>query len=159
MKESSTSGIQLIRNIVRLLMLSQCQLAFDQLQQQVLLRYQQEITLEMCREKWRDYLEVSSHSRFSSLSEKVSVQIVDDHVRLTPAMVFAYHVVVVLNTSNGWMNYDQFLQEYQRRTNSNHLLYPSSFGFPTMARLFDAIRLIVQLQGQILMIHPDFRCL
>lgn len=73
-------------------------------------------------------------------------------------MVFAYHIVLLLNTSNGWMNYDQFLLEYQRRTNSNHLLYPSHYGFPTMTRLFDAIRFIVQVQGQMLVIHPEFRC-
>jgi len=139
-KESSSTGIQLIRNVIRILMLFQCQLPFERLKQEVFHRYQQEITLEMCREKWRDFLDI-----------------IDENVRLTPAMVFAYHIVLLLNTSNGWMNYDQFLLEYQRRTNSNHLLYPSHYGFPTMTRLFDAIRFIVQVQGQMLVIHPEFR--
>ena len=139
-------------------MLSQCQLSFERLKQELFQRHQQEITLEMCREKWRDYLDVSRTSSFFSWTNVSPSKVIDENVRLTPAMVFAYHVVLLLNTSNGWMSYDQFVLEYQRRTNSNHLLYPTHYGFPTMARLFDAIRFIVQIQGQMLVIHPEFRC-
>lgn len=48
----------MIRNVIRILMLFQCQLPFERLKQEVFHRYQQEITLEMCREKWRDFLDV-----------------------------------------------------------------------------------------------------
>ena len=59
MKETSSTGIQLIRNVIRVLMFFQCQCSFERLKEEVFHRYQQEITLEMCREKWRDYLDVN----------------------------------------------------------------------------------------------------
>lgn len=74
-------------------------------------------------------------------------------------MIFAYHIVVLLSSSKGWMIYDDFLAEYQRRTKSSHLLYPTDYGFPTMARLFEAIRLVVQVRSHMLVVNPDFQSL
>lgn len=87
---------------------------------------------------------------------------VDQTVRLTPPMLFAYNVVLLLSPCDGRMSYDDFIVEYQRRTGSTHLLYPTDYGFPTMPRLFDAIQLVAQVRGRrnykIIMLNPDFRC-
>jgi len=50
--------LQLAKNIVFTLMLSQCQLSFWQLKQDMLIRFKQDITLNMCRNELRDYVEV-----------------------------------------------------------------------------------------------------
>ena len=59
------------------------------------------------------------------------------------------------------MAYDDFIVEYQRRTGSTHLLYPTDYGFPTMPRLFDAIQLVAQVRGRrnfkIIILNPEFR--
>ncbi|CAF4648437.1 unnamed protein product, partial [Rotaria magnacalcarata] len=47
-------------------------------------------------------------------------------------MCFAYNVVLLLSPCDGRMAYDDFIVEYQRRTGSTHLLYPTDYGFPTM---------------------------
>ncbi|CAF1370729.1 unnamed protein product, partial [Adineta ricciae] len=130
-KEPSASVMQLAKNAVLTLMLSQCQLSFWQLKQEMLVRFKQDLSLNMCRNELRDYIEV-----------------IDQSVRLTPPMFFAYNVVVLLNSSDGRMPYDDFIVEYQRRTSSTHLLYPTDYGFPTMPRLFDAIQLVAQVRGR-----------
>ena len=76
-------------------------------------------------------------------------------------MFFAYNVVLLLNPCDGRMPYDDFIAEYQRRTGSTHLLYPTDYGFPTMPRLFDAIQLVAQVRGRrnfkIITLNPEFR--
>ena len=39
-------------------MLSQCQLSFWQLKQDMLIRFKQDVTLNICRNELRDYVEV-----------------------------------------------------------------------------------------------------
>ena len=86
---------------------------------------------------------------------------IDQTVRLTPPMFFAYNVVLLLSPCDGRMAYDDFIVEYQRRTGSTHLLYPTDYGFPTMPRLFDAIQLVAQVRGRrnfkIIILNPEFR--
>ena len=76
-------------------------------------------------------------------------------------MFFAYNVVLLLSPCEGRMAYDDFIVEYQRRTGSTHLLYPTDYGFPTMPRLFDAIQLVAQVRGRrnfkIIILNPEFR--
>ncbi|CAF3740604.1 unnamed protein product [Rotaria sp. Silwood1] len=143
-KEPNPIILQLTKNVILTLMLSQCQLSFWQLKQDMLVRFKQDITLNMCRNELRDY-----------------VEIIDQTVRLTPPMVFAYNVVLLLSPCDGRMLYDDFIIEYQRRTGSSHLLYPTDYGFPTMVRLFDAIQLVAQVRGRrnfkIIMLDPEFR--
>ncbi|CAF1011563.1 unnamed protein product [Adineta steineri] len=143
-KESNPGTIQLAKNVVLTLMLSQCQLSFWQLKQDMLVRFKQDVTLNMCRNELRDYVEV-----------------IDQTVRLTPPMFFAYNVVLLLSPCDGRMAYDDFIVEYQRRTGSTHLLYPTDYGFPTMPRLFDAIQLVAQVRGRrnfkIIILNPEFR--
>ena len=78
-------------------------------------------------------------------------------------MIFAYNVVLLLNNCDGRMSYDDFIVEYQRRTGSTHLLYPTDYGFPTMPRLFDAIQLVAQIRGRrnfkMIILNPEFRCM
>ncbi|CAF0962354.1 unnamed protein product [Rotaria sp. Silwood1] len=144
MKEPSPATIQLAKNVILTLMLSQCQLSFWQLKQDMLVRFKQDVTLNMCRNELRDYVEV-----------------IDQTVRLTPPMCFAYNVVLLLSPCDGRMAYDDFIVEYQRRTGSTHLLYPTDYGFPTMPRLFDAIQLVAQVRGRrnfkIIILNPEFR--
>jgi Fe-S cluster biosynthesis and repair protein YggX len=45
-------------------MLSQCQLSFWQLKQDMLVRFKQDVTLNMCRNELRDYVEVRSYLFF-----------------------------------------------------------------------------------------------
>lgn len=52
--------IQLAKNVVLTLMLSQCQLSFWQLKQEMLVRFKQDLSLNMCRNELRDYVEVCS---------------------------------------------------------------------------------------------------
>jgi hypothetical protein len=52
--------MQLAKNIVLTLMLAQCQLSFWQLKQDMLVRFKQDVTLNMCRNELRDYVEVDS---------------------------------------------------------------------------------------------------
>lgn len=136
--------MQLAKNVVLTLMLNQCQLSFWQLKQDMLVRFKQDVTLNMCRNELRDYVEV-----------------IDQTVRLTPPMFFAYNVVLLLSPCDGRMAYDDFIVEYQRRTGSTHLLYPTDYGFPTMPRLFDAIQLVAQVRGRrnfkIIILNPEFR--
>ncbi|CAF4635667.1 unnamed protein product [Rotaria sp. Silwood1] len=143
-KEPNPIILQLTKNVILTLMLSQCQLSFWQLKQDMLVRFKQDITLNMCRNELRDY-----------------VEIIDQTVRLTPPMIFAYNVVLLLSPCDGRMLYDDFIVEYQRRTGSSHLLYPTDYGFPTMVRLFDAIQLVAQVRGRrnfkIIMLDPEFR--
>ncbi|CAF1213712.1 unnamed protein product [Adineta steineri] len=143
-KELNPAILQLAKNVVLTLMLSQCQLSFWQLKQDMLVRFKQDLTLNMCRNELRDYVEV-----------------IDQTVRLTPPMFFAYNVVLLLSSSDGRMPYDDFIVEYQRRTGSTHLLYPTDYGFPTMPRLFDAIQLVAQVRGRrnfkIIILNPEFR--
>jgi hypothetical protein len=88
-------------------------------------------------------------------------QVIDQTVRLTPPMFFAYNVVLLLSPCDGRMPYDDFIIEYQRRTASTHLLYPTDYGFPTMPRLFDAIQLVAQVRGRrsfkVIILNPEFR--
>ncbi|CAF3943412.1 unnamed protein product [Rotaria sp. Silwood2] len=143
-KEPNPVILQLTKNVILTLMLSQCQLSFWQLKQDMLVRFKQDITLNMCRNELRDY-----------------VEIIDQTVRLTPPMIFAYNVVLLLSPCDGRMPYDDFIVEYQRRTSSSHLLYPTDYGFPTMLRLFDAIQIVAQVRGRrnfkIIMLNPEFR--
>ncbi|CAF1082426.1 unnamed protein product [Rotaria sordida] len=143
-KEPNSTTMQLAKNVVLTLMLSQCQLSFWQLKQDMLVRFKQDVTLNMCRNELRDYVEV-----------------IDQTVRLTPPMCFAYNVVLLLSPCDGRMAYDDFIVEYQRRTGSTHLLYPTDYGFPTMPRLFDAIQLVAQVRGRrnfkIIILNPEFR--
>jgi hypothetical protein len=87
--------------------------------------------------------------------------VIDQTVRLTPPMFFAYNVVLLLSPCDGRMAYDDFIVEYQRRTGSTHLLYPTDYGFPTMPRLFDSIQLVAQVRGRrnfkIIILNPEFR--
>jgi hypothetical protein len=53
--------MQLAKNVVLTLMLSQCQLSFWQLKQDMLVRFKQDVTLNMCRNELRDYVEVCSY--------------------------------------------------------------------------------------------------
>ncbi|CAF2154417.1 unnamed protein product [Rotaria magnacalcarata] len=143
-KEAKPGQVQLTKNIVLTLMLSKCQLSFWQLKQEMLVRFKQDISLNMCRNELRDY-----------------VEIVDQTIRLTPPMVFAYNLVLLLSSRDGRMPYDDFIVEYQRRTGSGHLLYPADYGFPTMLRLFDAIQIVAQVRGRrnfkIIIVNPEFR--
>jgi hypothetical protein len=43
-------------------MMSQCQLSFWQLKQDMLVRYKQDITLNICRNELRDYVEVKTRN-------------------------------------------------------------------------------------------------
>ena len=144
-------------------MLSQCQLSFWQLKQDLIVRFQQDITLNICRNELRDYVEVRTCMKsFDSNQRLVFLQVVDQIVRFTPPMLFAYNVVLLLSQSDGRMSYDDFIVEYQRRTGSTHLLYPTDYGFATMPRLFDAIQLVAQIRGRrnfkIILLNPEFRC-
>lgn len=56
--------MQLAKNVVLTLMLSQCQLSFWQLKQDMLVRFKQDVTLNMCRNELRDYVEVCSDFLF-----------------------------------------------------------------------------------------------
>ena len=58
MKEPNPAIAQLAKNIVVTLMMSQCQLSFWQLKQDMLVRFKQDVTLNMCRNELRDYVEV-----------------------------------------------------------------------------------------------------
>ena len=58
MKEPNPGTVQLAKNVVLTLMLSQCQLSFWQLKQDMLVRFKQDVTLNMCRNELRDYVEV-----------------------------------------------------------------------------------------------------
>ena len=160
-KEPSLASSQLMKNVIRTLMSSQCQSSFWQLKQDMLSLYQQDISLHMCRQQLRDYVQVclAMSCTMPSTDRSPTLQVIDQTVRLTPPMIFAYHIVVLLSSSNGWMIYDEFLAEYQRRTKSSHLLYPTDYGFPTMSRLFEAIRLVVHVRGHMLVINPEFQSL
>jgi hypothetical protein len=57
-KEQNPALLQLAKNVVLTLMLSQCQLSFWQLKQDMLIRFKQDVTLNMCRNELRDYVEV-----------------------------------------------------------------------------------------------------
>ncbi|CAF1183372.1 unnamed protein product [Rotaria sordida] len=143
-KESNPIILQLTKNVILTLMLSQCQLSFWQLKQDMLVHFKQDITLNMCRNELRNYVEV-----------------IDQTIRLTPPMIFAYNVVLLLSPCDGRMSYDDFIVEYQRQTGSSHLLYPTDYGFPTMLRLFDSIQLVAQVRGRrnfkIIILNPEFR--
>ena len=53
--------MQLAKNVVLTLMLSQCQLSFWQLKQDMLVRFKQDVTLNICRNELRDYVEVCQY--------------------------------------------------------------------------------------------------
>ncbi|CAF4537232.1 unnamed protein product [Rotaria magnacalcarata] len=65
MKESNPTTLQLAKNVVLTLMLSQCQLSFWQLKQDMLVRFKQDVTLNMCRNELRDYVEVRFEIKLS----------------------------------------------------------------------------------------------
>jgi len=146
LKESNTSLNQLAKNIIWILMCNQCQLSFWQLKQELFTRFKQDLNINLCRNEFKDY-----------------IQVLDLNIRLTPPMIFAYNVVLLLNNCDGRMSYDDFIVEYQRRTGSTHLLYPTDYGFPTMPRLFDAIQLVAQIRGRrnfkMIILNPEFRCM
>lgn len=57
-KEFNSNLFQLAKNVVLTLMLAQCQLSFWQLKQDLIVRFKQDITLNICRNELRDYVEV-----------------------------------------------------------------------------------------------------
>ncbi|CAF0799620.1 unnamed protein product [Didymodactylos carnosus] len=108
LQDENRQTIQLAKQVVHTLMLSQCQLSFWQLKQEMLTKYQQNITITTCQNELKDY-----------------VTVIDQTVRLTPPMYFAYNAVILLNQFDGKITYEDFLLEYQRKTGSSHLLYPT----------------------------------
>ena len=70
LKETHSTTIQLARNVVLTLMLAQCQLSFWQLKQDMLVRFKQDVTMNMCRNELRDYVEVSPAHAFPSKSSR-----------------------------------------------------------------------------------------
>jgi hypothetical protein len=63
-------------------------------------------------------------------------------------MRFAYEVVKGMRACGlDKMNYEDFLIDYQLRHGNAHCPNPSEFGYPTIDRLFNAIRIVVLTRG------------
>ena len=63
-------------------------------------------------------------------------------------MQFAYEVVKGMRACGlDKMNYEDFLIDYQLRHGNAHCPNPSEFGYPTIDRLFNAIRIVVLTRG------------
>ena len=63
-------------------------------------------------------------------------------------MRFAYKVVKGMRACGlDKMNYEDFLIDYQLRHGDTHCPNPADFGYPTIDRLFNAIRIVVLTRG------------
>ncbi len=63
-------------------------------------------------------------------------------------MRFAYEVVKGMRACGlDKMNYEDFLIDYQLRHGNAHCPNPAEFGYPTIDRLFNAIRIVVLTRG------------
>ncbi len=63
-------------------------------------------------------------------------------------MRFAYEVVKGMRACGlDKMNYEDFLIDYQLRHGNAHSPNPAEFGYPTIDRLFNAIRIVVLTRG------------
>jgi hypothetical protein len=63
-------------------------------------------------------------------------------------MRFAYEVVKGMRACGlDKMNYEDFLIDYQLRHGNAHCPNPWEFGYPTIDRLFNAIRIVVLTRG------------
>lgn len=63
-------------------------------------------------------------------------------------MRFAYEVVKGMRACGlDKMNYEDFLIDYQLRHGNVHSPNPSEYGYPTIDRLFHAIRIVVLTRG------------
>lgn len=63
-------------------------------------------------------------------------------------MRFAYEVVKGMRACGlDKMNYEDFLIDYQLRHGQTHGPNPADFGYPTIDRLFHAIRIVVLTRG------------
>ena len=63
-------------------------------------------------------------------------------------MRFAYEVVQIMRACGlDKMNYEDFLIDYQLRHGHVNCPNPTEFGYPTIDRLFHAIRIVVLTRG------------
>ncbi|CAF4645306.1 unnamed protein product, partial [Rotaria sp. Silwood1] len=74
--------------------------------------------------------------------------LIGQNVRLTPPMRFAYEVVKGMRACGlDKMNYEDFLIDYQLRHGNPNCPNPAEYGYPTIDRLFNAIRIVVLTRG------------
>jgi meiosis arrest female protein 1 len=119
------------RNVVHILMEAQGETTIWLLKQEMANRYRRELKIEDCQNRLKQYIEL-----------------IGQNVRLTPPMQFAYEVVKGMRACGlDKMNYEDFLIDYQLRHGNVHCPNPAEFGYPTIDRLFNAIRIVVLTRG------------
>ncbi|CAF0731858.1 unnamed protein product [Adineta ricciae] len=129
--EEHHSDIVFARNVVHILMEAQGETTIWLLKQEMANRFRRELKIEDCQHRLKQY-----------------VQLIGQNVRLTPPMRFAYEVVKGMRACGlDKMNYEDFLIDYQLRHGNAHCPNPSEFGYPTIDRLFHAIRIVVLTRG------------
>ncbi|CAF1409628.1 unnamed protein product [Adineta steineri] len=129
--EEHHSDIVFARNVVHILMEAQGETTIWLLKQEMANRYRRELKIEDCQHRLKQYIEL-----------------IGQNVRLTPPMRFAYEVVKGMRACGlDKMNYEDFLIDYQLRHGNAHCPNPAEFGYPTIDRLFNAIRIVVLTRG------------
>lgn len=129
--EEHHSDIVFARNVVNILMQTQGQTTIWLLKQEMANRYRRELKIEDCQTRLKPY-----------------IQLIGQYVRLTPPMRFAYEVVQIMRACGlDKVNYEDFLIDYQLRHGHVNCPNPTEFGYPTIDRLFHAIRIVVLTRG------------
>ncbi|CAF2030352.1 unnamed protein product [Rotaria magnacalcarata] len=129
--EEHHSEIVFARNVVHILMEAQGETTIWLLKQEMANRYRRELKIEDCQNRLKQY-----------------VELIGQNVRLTPPMRFAYEVVKGMRACGlDKMNYEDFLIDYQLRHGNAHCPNPAEYGYPTIDRLFNAIRIVALTRG------------
>lgn len=129
--EEHHSDIVFARTVVHILMEAQGETTIWLLKQEMANRYRRELKIEDCQTRLKSY-----------------IQLIGQNVRLTPPMRFAYEVVKGMRACGlDKMNYEDFLIDYQLRHGHTNCPNPAEFGYPTIDRLFHAIRIVVLTRG------------
>ncbi|CAF3938784.1 unnamed protein product [Rotaria sp. Silwood2] len=129
--EEHHSEIVFARNVVHILMEAQGETTIWLLKQEMANRYRRELKLEDCQNRLKQYIEL-----------------IGQNVHLTPPMRFAYEVVKGMRACGlDKMNYEDFLIDYQLRHSNANCPNPAEYGYPTIDRLFNAIRIVVLTRG------------
>ncbi|CAF3561415.1 unnamed protein product [Rotaria sordida] len=129
--EEHHSEIVFARNVVHILMEAQGETTIWLLKQEMANRYRRELKIEDCQNRLKQY-----------------VELIGQNVRLTPPMRFAYEVVKGMRACGlDKMNFEDFLIDYQLRHGNANCPNPADYGYPTIDRLFNAIRIVVLTRG------------